>query len=91
MYSCFNSVTDIAKILLEHEGIDINLTTDFENENNLEVKCSTSVPLKATKIENALILACEAHFERPAEAEIISMLLQREEIQMSSSNIEAVV
>ena len=86
MYSCMNGNTEIVRILLEHKDIDINLMRDFENEKDWEFKVLQN-PFKVIKQNrNALILACE---ESPTE--VISMLLQREELQTSACNIEAIV
>ena len=93
MYSCMNGNTEIVRILLEHKDIDINLIREFENKKEWEFKVLQN-PFKVIKQNrNALKLACE---NSPAEvednpADVISLLLQREELQTSACNIEAVV
>ena len=96
---------ELVRLLLTRDDINVN-AQDKDKHTALMYSClngnleivrillehkDIDVNLTDFKNENALVCACKKNFERPGEVEVISMMLQREEIQMSSSNIEAVV
>ena len=96
---------ELVRLLLTRDDINVN-AQDKDKCTALMYSCTygnleivrillehrdIDVNLTDFKNKNALVCACKKIFERPGEVEVISMMLQREEIQMSSSNIEAVV
>ena len=102
----FNELNpELVRLLLTRDDINVNAQDKYKltalmyscTYGNLEIvrilleHRDIDVNLTDFKNENALVCACNKIFERPGEVEVISMMLQREEIQMSSSNIEAVV